>query len=227
MRRYFVLQGDPTTSGGVVLDGLSNHTFDGRGISYEGASITCPACKAMGVLHCVAPRRPHRLANGKQVALEGDLCLCRCPIPPKVMSTQTAASMGFTGQELDGMAGVLGLATADEIAAIHAQFHDVNNDATQDDEGLYRERVVFIDPLSGKPQQVDYSLIHSKAISAHGSSDQQGSSSVHERTQGGEFTTVAGVKQAWRTYASSAEGIQPVGPDPLDSLQKEEEEEGL
>ncbi len=103
MRRNFILQGDLTTAGGVVAEGLPVVNFDGRGAAFEGAPIDCPACKSRGLLKCVAPRRPYTLPNGRQIALENDLCLCRCHPPPKLKASQNFAGMDFTSDEWAGL----------------------------------------------------------------------------------------------------------------------------
>jgi uncharacterized Zn-binding protein involved in type VI secretion len=86
--------GDKTTSGGVVVEGFSNATHFGTGITYIGASVYCPAYESTG--HII-PNGGHRLPMnwyGKQPALEGDLCLCKCGTPPSILASQHSAVVG-------------------------------------------------------------------------------------------------------------------------------------
>lgn len=88
MRRYSITLGAPTTSGGRVISTSSEVRIDGVALALEGDLATCPKCKSAGKIQCVGPRIPETL-NGKNVALENDLCICRCPVPPKLMPNQT------------------------------------------------------------------------------------------------------------------------------------------
>ena len=54
MSRKFILKGDTTDHGGVVLDGIANSSFDGRELAYLGAPVFCAlraAGKSFGTLH--------------------------------------------------------------------------------------------------------------------------------------------------------------------------------
>ncbi len=91
MRRYTITLGASTTSGGQVISASSDGRIDGVPIALEGDLVTCPACNSAGKIQCVGPRIPESW-NGKNVALENDLCICRCPLPPKLLPNQTLRS---------------------------------------------------------------------------------------------------------------------------------------
>jgi uncharacterized Zn-binding protein involved in type VI secretion len=91
MRRYTITLGAATTSGGKVVSASSEGMIDGRPIALEGDLVSCPACKAGGKIACVGPRIPESW-NGKNVALENDLVICRCPVPPKLLPNQAVRS---------------------------------------------------------------------------------------------------------------------------------------
>ncbi|WP_080411323.1 PAAR domain-containing protein [Burkholderia ubonensis] len=99
MRRYFIVIGDKTTNGGVVLEGEERTKNHGKALSYHGARVYCPACKSEGHIVGDGPSRP-MLLHGKQVALEDDLCICDCSPPPRLIRSQTNAFMSFEGHEL-------------------------------------------------------------------------------------------------------------------------------
>lgn len=98
--RPFIRQGDTTTSEGVVEEGSSTFTADGRGVTYEGDAVWCPACQTMGVTVCVPPFRPFTSDDGRQVNLHGDLCACACSTPPRLVASCTTVRMTFAGHEM-------------------------------------------------------------------------------------------------------------------------------
>jgi hypothetical protein len=62
---------------------------------------------------------------GKQVALENDICICKCNPPPRLIASQNNASMFFESHEL----GALGLwadgsPLPNEAAATHSVFDE-------------------------------------------------------------------------------------------------------
>lgn len=102
MRRYFIVAGDKTTSDGMVLEGEERAKNHGKPLSYHGARVYCPACKSEGLIVGNGPSRPMRL-HGKQVALDNDLCICKCNPPPRLIHSQTDAYMSFDGEALEKM----------------------------------------------------------------------------------------------------------------------------
>lgn len=63
-------------------------SINGARIAVEGDEIDCPACATKGRIACIGPRISDTW-NGKQVALENDLCLCACSSPPRLVPNQT------------------------------------------------------------------------------------------------------------------------------------------
>lgn len=99
MRRYFIALGDKTTAGGVVTQGDESWRNHGKPLAYHGARIFCPACKTVGYICNVPPYRP-MTSKGKQIALENDICICKCKPPPRLIASQDNASMSFEPHEL-------------------------------------------------------------------------------------------------------------------------------
>ena len=90
--RRFIRQGDKTDRNGVVKDGIASSSFQGRPLAYLGAPVQCPACGAEGVI--VSDGSPRAMTvMGKQVALENDLCQCRCEPLPKLIASQALGSI--------------------------------------------------------------------------------------------------------------------------------------
>jgi PAAR motif-containing protein len=88
MERAYIRQGDQTTAGGVVLDGLAGMEDCGRQLSYLYAKVWCPVCRTEGF---IAPcgKRPDDELMGKPSALHLDICECQCEPKPRVIASQS------------------------------------------------------------------------------------------------------------------------------------------
>jgi len=92
MNRRFIRKGDKTTCNGVVEDGIENSSFQGQPLAYLGGRVHCPACGTHGVI--ISDGAPRTMTvRGKQVALENDLCQCKCEPLPKLIASQTLGSI--------------------------------------------------------------------------------------------------------------------------------------
>jgi uncharacterized Zn-binding protein involved in type VI secretion len=92
-RRYDILKGDSTTSGGVVDGGNPNDRVGDRAQAYENDPVWCPACKTMGQIVCVGLRLSMKGPDGRQAALSDDLCVCRCEPSPLLIPSQHSSFM--------------------------------------------------------------------------------------------------------------------------------------
>lgn len=99
MRRYILRKGDRSTSGGLVTEGIENCTDHGVPITYLGAEVWCNGCKTVGHIGPKGPRRPASM-HGKQQALDGDICLCKCTPPPVIRASQEHSYHSFEAHEL-------------------------------------------------------------------------------------------------------------------------------
>lgn len=88
MKRYTMTEGAKTTANGTVVSASSHGTIEGARIALEGDQIFCGACHSPGHIMCVGPRL-NELWNGKQVALDNDLCICGCTPHPRLIANQT------------------------------------------------------------------------------------------------------------------------------------------
>lgn len=102
MRRAILKLGDKTTVGGNVLEGIDNCTHRGIPKTFIGAKIWCPACNSTGV---IGWRGPHHSATmmGKQQALDGDVCICKCDAPPVCLASEDSPCHVFKSHELAGI----------------------------------------------------------------------------------------------------------------------------
>ncbi|QSY06571.1 PAAR domain-containing protein [Burkholderia pseudomallei] len=102
MKRNMLVVGDRTTAGGVVQEGVAAGFNNGTPLAYHGALVHCPACKSEGRIVGVGPTWPMTF-DGKQVALENDLCICKCDPPPRMIASKNDMFMTFEGHQLAQM----------------------------------------------------------------------------------------------------------------------------
>lgn len=92
MTRKFILKDDATDHRGVVLDGIAGSSFDGHPMAYLGAPAMCHTCNEQGVI--ISDGGPHTMSiMGKQVALEGDFCQCKCEPLPRLVASQASGTL--------------------------------------------------------------------------------------------------------------------------------------
>ncbi|VVN70810.1 PAAR domain-containing protein [Pseudomonas fluorescens] len=96
MRRYHITVGAKTTVDGTVRTGWQYSTINGLAMAREGDEVYCPECDSTGEIVCDGPRLVD-LLEGRNAALEGDLCKCKCDPPPRLIANQTLRC-----QEIDG-----------------------------------------------------------------------------------------------------------------------------
>lgn len=96
LKRYLITLGATTTAGGTVTSANSFRSVNGVNIAFEGDRVWCSTCNSEGVITLDGPRLTE-LFNGKQVALQDDLCICRCNPPPRLVATQTLVCQSIDG----------------------------------------------------------------------------------------------------------------------------------
>ena len=110
-KRSFVREGDTLSPGGGKVQPVPQQfpsTYDGKLACHEGDPVYCNTCKSWGATKCVPPFRPCTDSRGRQANLDGDLCLCRCQVPPRLKARFHDISMNFEAYELAHMAGAIG-----------------------------------------------------------------------------------------------------------------------
>lgn len=155
MRRALLRSGDKTTAGGTVMEGAENCTVGGKSVAFIGARIWCPVCNSEGFVAWVGPHRKATM-NGKQQALDGDECVCKCSPPPICIASQNFAWHSFE---------------AGELAAASS------NSATPGSEfarGLYDEQFALLDQDGEAMRGIHYRILAGSQILASGTTDMQG-----------------------------------------------------
>ena len=71
MTRPFILLGDKTDHGGVVISASGNTSTGGKGIACVGDKVTCPK-QGHGGTTVIVTGDPNVIIDGKQAARHGD-----------------------------------------------------------------------------------------------------------------------------------------------------------
>jgi uncharacterized Zn-binding protein involved in type VI secretion len=168
MRRYTITLGAPTSSGGKVISASSDGKIDGSPIALEGDLVTCPVCKTAGKIMCVGPRIPETW-GGKNVALENDLCICRCATAPRLLPNQTMRCQVIkdTGRALSNPA------------------------ARPEAKAAFTERYVLVDDQDGAPLACrEYALVRASGKLEFGTSDAAGQTHLLSATAQAESVEI-------------------------------------
>lgn len=75
MSRPFILLGDKTDHGGVVISASETSDRDGKGIARVGDRVTCPK-KGHGSVTTIVTGDPTALIDGRSAARHGDKTAC-------------------------------------------------------------------------------------------------------------------------------------------------------
>jgi len=94
IKRYHITLGATTTAGGTVTSASSLISVDGAKIALEGDTVSCTACGSDGVIGPDGPRLNERF-NNRQVALNDDLCICKCATPPRLVNSQVCRAQSI------------------------------------------------------------------------------------------------------------------------------------
>jgi hypothetical protein len=107
-KRLLIREGDTLLpTGGEVKPRPQQYPtiYHGKLACYEGDPVYCYACKSWGKTKCIPPYRPHTDPEGRQANLDGDLCICKCPTPPRLKALAEIISMNFEEHEIAKMTG--------------------------------------------------------------------------------------------------------------------------
>ncbi|WP_244438830.1 PAAR domain-containing protein [Paraburkholderia dilworthii] len=86
--------GDTLSSGGRILAYAQSVAFRFRGhmAALIGGEAYCDVCKSSGTIAKTGgPRRMHYMTT-RDVALDGDVVLCKCGTPPRIVATLSLES---------------------------------------------------------------------------------------------------------------------------------------
>lgn len=172
MRRYFITLGARTSAGGKVVSASSAACIDGAAIALEGDLVACSGCNTTGKIRCVGPRIPETW-NGRNVALENDLCICRCEIMPKLLTSQVLRSQVIKDS---------GRALSHLVSCAPAQGRP---------DQVYAEQFRLLDMRSGAPMAGrEYAVVRGNGKLEFGTCDAGGLTHVLSATAAPEFVEI-------------------------------------
>jgi len=127
VKRYILKKGDKSTNGGIITEGIESCTHHGTPITFIGARVWCNGCNSEGVIGWQGPHQKSTMM-GKQQALEGDICICKCSPPPVFLASQNSAWHEFDAPALATMGyGAFGQELANAGSTYDEQYTLHNN----------------------------------------------------------------------------------------------------
>jgi uncharacterized Zn-binding protein involved in type VI secretion len=91
MRLLLCIDDQPETGGQIESDAMTTYSIWGHPVALIGSLVHCNACDSSGpIVKAGGPRRP--LHRGAEIAHEGDIVLCKCGQPPRMIATTQSTS---------------------------------------------------------------------------------------------------------------------------------------
>jgi uncharacterized Zn-binding protein involved in type VI secretion len=161
--RYHITLGATTTAGGkVITSGCAFFTINGAPIALERDKCWCPKCNSEGVIMLDGPRLNER-GNGLQKALSGDLCVCKCAPPPRLVAAQTQSYQTIDGDWHAAKAG--------EVAETAAKLNTAGSNPVTVAAGW---RLVLVDDKTQEPYRRRQDRLKLTDTVIEGTTDQNG-----------------------------------------------------
>lgn len=88
MKRFHITLGATTSNGGVVVSASSPCSVAGVKLALEGDRIACPVCRTEGRIEARGARISEA-CNGREAALQDDVCACKCVPAPRLVANQS------------------------------------------------------------------------------------------------------------------------------------------
>jgi uncharacterized Zn-binding protein involved in type VI secretion len=159
--RHHITLGALTTSGRKVITATSFRSIHGVSVACEDDSVTCPKRRSVGVIKPGGPRLSET-CNGKEVALNNDLCICKCKPSPRLIAIQSVAM-----QTVDGD---WHLEQATASASQAEKLNTADSTATDPD----RIPILLLDPETNEPFKHRPYRLELKDQVIEGTTDQNG-----------------------------------------------------
>jgi uncharacterized Zn-binding protein involved in type VI secretion len=158
MKRHTITLGASTTAGGKVISASSSASINGVTIALEDDPVFCTACKSQGKILCVGPRIPETW-NGKNVALENDLCICKCPSPPRLVPNQSSRYQNLSDNGMESKPAHVPGAVANTVKS----------------ESHFDDKFALLDEDTGEPlRHIEYAIRRANGQIEFGITDEIG-----------------------------------------------------
>lgn len=138
LKRYLITLGATTTAGGKVTTASSFRSINGVKAAMDRDKVWCPTCNSEGVIMLDGPRLSETY-NGKQHALNDDLCICKCSPPPRLLASQNFVSQTINA-DLHAMKAAATAGTADKLNRAESSASDP-----------YCIPILLLDPATDEP----------------------------------------------------------------------------
>lgn len=125
MSRPFIVFGDQTDHGGVVIEASVMTDTHGKGIARVGDQVTCP--KRNHGTTVIVTGDPTMIIDGRAAARHGDKCACGATL----ISSQFVSTVG------DGGAASSQAASATQQATLEVHHHGDDSDGGADTQNRY------------------------------------------------------------------------------------------
>ncbi|WP_016833042.1 PAAR domain-containing protein [Herbaspirillum lusitanum] len=174
MKRFYIFEGDKTSSGGIPIASQDHSTWHGRYYIMLNDKVYCPACKKTGTIIGQGPRLDDNWM-GKRPALNDDICVCDCRPAPKLIAYQDNDWQMMTAEEVAYQGG--GAAQNVAATAPISQFFG----STLGDDETHAIRFQALDPETGDPMpKCAYTLMRENGAQHGGVTDREGFTEVIE-----------------------------------------------
>lgn len=160
MKRRIAVVHDRLTSGGFVLpEQTTGFMFDGHAAALIGGEAYCVKCKSRGLICPSGGDQRLAYEPGRQTALDGDLVLCKCATPPRIIALLAGESWCDDGYE-----------PAASEASPAAQSPKANDPPV-----TYDQQFILLDTTTREPfRNTRYRIRGSAGVLAEGMTDNQG-----------------------------------------------------
>lgn len=156
--RPFIVIGDQTDHGGVVVGSTMTTDTHGKRLARVGDQVTCPQ-KGHGTT-VIVTGDPTMIVDGAPVALHGDKCACGATL----ISSQVVSRIG------DGGGSTASHSTSRAKAYVGSGAAQVTKNAEQ-----YDDRLVLIDDATGQPLvNAEYAIRRASGDVEFGTTDENG-----------------------------------------------------
>ncbi len=95
MKRYHIVHGDTTTTGGRVIAVRPNFTNRRKSLALIGDQVFCNKYNTIGRIAADGPRRSISFM-GQQAAFDRDLCMCKCDPKPRLVNSMDNMRLSMT-----------------------------------------------------------------------------------------------------------------------------------
>jgi hypothetical protein len=172
MRRVAVV-GDELSSNGHILPYEQAHgcSFHGHKVALIGGEAYCEKCKSTGWIAKAGGLYRPKYGTTREIALDSDIVLCRCPVPPRIVAKLSGESRST--DENEGFSTRSYQSTDNNIS----EFHD--------------EKFQLMDGESGLPRaNVQYAVVRQSGAIEHGTTDASGYTHLLSSTQESEIVDI-------------------------------------